>query len=46
MMVYDLDDFIIVNIKGVDYRCFVLKMSKNTVIKMLNNSLLDNKGTL
>ena len=46
MMIYDLDDFIIVNIKGVDYRCFVFKMSKNTAIKMLNNSLLDNKGTL
>ena len=46
MMVYDLDGFIIVNIKGVDYRCFVFKMSKNTAIKMLNNSLLDYKGTL
>ena len=23
MMVYDLDDFIILNVKGVDYGCFV-----------------------
>ena len=46
MMVYDLDDFIILNIKGVDYRYFVCNMSKNTAIKLLNNSKLDDKGTL
>ena len=28
MMVYDLNDFMILNIKGVDYRCFVFNMSK------------------
>ena len=36
----------ILNVKDVDYRCFVCKMSKNTAIKLLNNSKLDNKGTL
>ena len=46
MMVYDLDDFMILNIKGVDYRCFVCNMSKNTAIKLLSNSQLDNKGIL
>ena len=46
MMVYDLDDFIILNIKGVDYRCFVFNMSKNTAIKLLNNSQLDDKSIL
>ena len=46
MMVYDLDDFMILNVKGVDYRCFVCNMSKNTAIKLLNNSKLDDKGTL
>ena len=46
MMVYDLDDFMILNTKGVDYRCFACNMSKNTAIKLLNNSQLDNKGTL
>ena len=45
-MVDDLDDFIILNIKGVDYRCFVCNMSKNTAIKLLNNSQLDDKCTL
>ena len=45
-MVNGLDDFIILNIKVVDYRCFVCNMSKNTGIKLLNNSQLDDKGTL
>ena len=44
MMVYDLDDFMILNIKGVNYRCFVCNMSKNDAINRLNNSKLDDKG--
>ena len=46
MIVYDIGDFMILNIKGVDYKCFVCNMSKNTAIKLLNNSALDNKGAL
>ena len=45
MMVYDLDNSMILNIKGVYYRCFVFNMSKNTAIKLLNNSQLDDKDT-
>ena len=39
-MVYDLMmayDFMILNMKGVDYRCYVFIMSKNDAIKLLNN---------
>ena len=32
LMVYDLNDFIILNIKGVGYRYFVFNMSKNYAI--------------
>ena len=46
MMVYDLNDFMILNIKGVDYRCYVFNMNMNDAITVLNNSLLDNKGVL
>ena len=46
VMVYDLDDLLIWKIKGVDYRCFVFNMSKNTAITLLNNSQLDYKGAL
>ena len=43
MMVYDLNDFMILNLKCVDYRCLVLKMSRNDATKLLINSVLDNK---
>ena len=36
----------ILNIKGVDYRCYVFNMSKNDAITLLNNSVLHNKGVL
>ena len=32
--------------KGVDNRCLLFNMSKSDAIKLLNNSLLDNKGVL
>ena len=46
MVVYDLKDFMILNIKGVDYRCYIFNMSKNDAVNLLNNSVLDNKGVL
>ena len=46
MVVYDLKDFMILNIKAVDYRCYISNMSKNDAINLLNNSVLDNKGVL
>ena len=46
VMVYDLDIFMILNVEGVDYRGFVFTMSKNTAVKLLNNSQLNSKGIL
>ena len=46
MVVYDPNDFIILSIKGIDYRCCVCIMSKNAAITLLNKSVLDNKGVL
>ena len=43
LVVYDLNDSMILNIKGVDYRCYVFNLSKNDAIKRLNNSLSNNK---
>ena len=45
-MVYHLDDFMILNTKMVDYRCFARSVRKNTSIKLLNNSNLNDKCTL
>ena len=46
MVVYDLNDFTILSIKDIDYRCYVFKMSKSDAINLLNNSWLDNKRVL
>ena len=46
MVVYYLKDFMILNIKGVEFRCHVFNMSKSDAINLLNNSVLDNKGIL
>ena len=46
MIVQKLDDFVILRVKGVYYRCCVVNMSKKDAISLLNNSVLDNKGVL
>ena len=43
MVVYDLNDFMILNIKCTDYRWYVFNKSKNDAITLLSNSVLDNK---
>ena len=46
MVVYELKNIAILNVKGVDYRCYVFDMSKIDAINLLNYSVLDNKGVL
>ena len=46
MVVYNLNDFIILSIKGIDYRCYVFNMSKGDAVNLLNNSVLANRGVL
>ena len=46
MIVQNLDDFVILRVKGAHYRCCVVNMSKKDAISLLNNSVLDNKGVL
>ena len=43
---YDLKTFMISKIKGVDYRCHVFGMNKKDAFKLLNNSVLNDKGVL
>ena len=45
-VVQNLDDFVVLKIKGVGYRCHVVNMSKKDAINLLNNSVLDNKEVL
>ena len=46
MMAYELKNIAILNVKGVDFRCVLWNMSKNDAIIRLNNSKLDDRGTL
>ena len=46
MTVQKLDDFVILRVKCVDYRCCIVNMSKEDAISLLNNSVLNNKGVL
>ena len=46
MIVQNLDDFLILKIKKVDYTCYMVGMNKKCAISLLNNSVLDNKGVL
>ena len=46
IVVYYLKNFMILNIKGVDYRCYMFNMIRSDAINLLNNSCLGNKGVL
>ena len=46
MVVYNLNNFMILNLKGIDYRCYVFNMSSSDEITLLNNSVLNNKRVL
>ena len=46
MIVQNLNDFVILGIKNVDYRCYIVSIDKRDAISLLNNSVLDNKGVL
>ena len=46
MIVQNLNDFVILRVKSVDYRCCLVNMSKKNAISLLNNSVLDNNGVL
>ena len=46
MMVYDLNDFMILNMKDIDYRCCEFNVNRSDAVQLLNNSSLDNEGVL
>ena len=46
VMVYELENMAILNVKDVDFRWVLRNITKNNVNNRLNNSKLDDKGTL
>ena len=46
MIVKKLDDFIILRVKDVDYKCCVVNIGKEDAVSLLNSYVLDNEGVL
>ena len=46
MIAQNLSDFLILKIKNVIYKCYIVGMDKKDAISLLNNSVLNNKGVL
>ena len=46
MTAYELKNIAIINIKGVDFRCILLVISRDEAVNMLNNSVLEDRGVL
>ena len=46
MTVQNLNDFFILNIKGADYRVYIVNIDNKYAINILNNSNLGDKGVL
>ena len=45
MIACELQNFAILNVKGVDYRCLLWDVTKNDAVNMMDNSKLGDKGT-
>ena len=45
-IVQNLDDLVILKVKDVDYRCYLVSINKKDSISLLKNSVLDNKVVL
>ena len=46
MTAYELKNYAILNVTGVDYRCILWGTGRNEAVNILNNSKLDDKGVL
>ena len=46
MTAFELKNIAILNVKGIDYRCILLGISKNEAVNILNNFVLEDKGVL
>ena len=43
---YELKNIATLNVKGVDFRCILLGISRDEAVNRLNNFVLDDKGVL
>ena len=43
---YELKNILILNVKGVDFRCALWGISKDEAVNRLKNSVLEDRGVL
>ena len=46
MTAYELKNIVILNVKGVDFRCISQSISRDETVNRLNNSVIEDKGVL
>ena len=46
MCVQNLSDFLILTVKNIDYRVYIVGVDKKAAIYLLNNSVLSDKGVI
>ena len=46
MIAYESENIVILNVKDVDYRCLLWGVFEKEAVKLMNNSILDDTGTL
>ena len=44
MTAYELKNIAILNVKGVDFKCTLWRISRDEAVNNLNNSVLEDKG--
>ena len=46
MTAYELQNIAISDVKGIDFRCILWRISKDEAVNRLSNSVLNNNGVL
>ena len=46
MTAYELNKIAILNVKGVDFRCIIWRVSRDEAVNRLNNYVLEDKDVL
>ena len=46
MTAYELKNIVVLNVKGVDFRCILWGITRDEAVNMVNNSVLEDKGVL
>ena len=46
MTAYELKIIVVLNVKGVDFRCILWGITRDEAVNRVNNSVLEDKGVL